>query len=72
MNLGCGQRLTARQYAEALVEAFDSRSEIIPVDRPVSRPGMYANIERARHLLGFEPPPLATSMQHYAGEFQAF
>lgn len=71
INLGCGRRVTTVEYAEALVKAFDSRSAIVPVDRPVSQFDLYADIGRARRLLDFNPRSLADSMREYRDELRA-
>lgn len=71
MNLGCGRAIRTREYAEALVAALGSRSEIVAVDRPVSQFDLHADIEEARRLIGFRPSELEHSMREYADELRA-
>jgi nucleoside-diphosphate-sugar epimerase len=71
MNLGCGRDITTLEYAEALVSALGSASKIVPVERRASQVDLYANIERARRLIGFEPMTLSESMTEYANELRA-
>lgn len=56
INIGTGRSVTVRELAECLRAAADSSSEIRHID---SRDGdieqSCADIERARHVLGFEP-----------------
>lgn len=69
LNLGCGQRITTVEYAEALVAALDSESRIVPVDRnPAGLIEIYAEIDEARRHIGFAPTDLAESMTRYAEE----
>lgn len=70
LNLGCGQRIEAREYARALVEALESKSEIVPVDRAVSQFDLYADITEARRQIGFAPRELQESMREYADELR--
>ena len=70
MNLGCGRLTRTYEYAEALVRALESRSEIIPTDRPASQFDLYADIEEARRFIGFEPMTLEQSMKIYANELR--
>ena len=71
INLGCGRRVTTGEYALALVEAFESRSAIVPIDRPVSLFDLYADITEARRILGFNPRTLADSLREYRDELRA-
>lgn len=72
LNLGCGRRLTARDYARALVKAMGSRSRLVPVDRPAPQQcDLYADIRAARRLIGFRPTALSTAMRRYADELLA-
>jgi nucleoside-diphosphate-sugar epimerase len=72
LDLGCGQRVTTRQYVEAMVAALDSRSDVIPVDRPSPQQmDLQADIAEARRLIGFDPMPLSASMERYASELRA-
>ena len=71
MNLGCGRAIKTLEYAEALVSSLGSASKIVPVDRKASQVDLYANIERARRLIGFEPMTLHESMTEYANELRA-
>lgn len=71
INLGCGQRVTTLEYVEALVAGLASSSVIIPVDRPSPQHfDLHADITEARRLIGFDPTPLAASMEKYARELQ--
>ena len=70
LNLGCGVSTTTSKYAEALVDALDSKSAIIPVDRAVSQFSLYADISAARQQLAFAPMSLADSMKVYANELR--
>ena len=71
LNLGCGQRITTTEYARALVDALDSKSDIIPVDREASQFDLYADISAARQQIAFAPMSLAESMKVYADELRA-
>jgi nucleoside-diphosphate-sugar epimerase len=71
INLGCGRRVTTSEYAEALVKAWESESIIVPVDCPVSQFDLYADITKARRLLGFNPRSLEDSMREYRDELRA-
>ena len=71
LNLGCGQRLKTIEWAQALVDALDSKSAIIPVDRKASQFDLYADISAARQQIGFAPMSLAESMKVYAEELRA-
>ena len=70
-NLGCGARITASEYAQALVEALDSKSAIVLVDRFLPNQfDLYADIEGARLQIGFHPAGLMDSMKRYANELR--
>lgn len=71
MNLGCGRPIKTLEYAKALVAALGSDSKIVPVDRPASYFDLYADIDKARRQIGFEPLPLEQSMKVYADELRA-
>src|SRR5689334_12371650 len=71
LNLGCGQRITTSEWAHALVDALDSKSAIIPVDREASQFDLYADISAARQQIAFAPTPVADSMKVYADELRA-
>jgi len=71
LNLGCGRPIKTIEYAQQLVDALNSHSDIIPVDRRGSHFDLYADIAEARRLLGFEPMSLADSMSVYANELRA-
>jgi dTDP-glucose 4,6-dehydratase len=72
VNVGNPHEMTIRQFAEAILEATGSDSEIgyepLPVDDPkVRRP----DIGRARQLLGWEPQvPLAEGLEQTVGYFR--
>ncbi len=72
MNLGCGQRISTREYVHALVEVLESQSPIVAVDRPSPQEfDLYANIGKARRLIAFRPTDLWVSMRRYADELRA-
>ena len=71
LNLGCGERIKTSDWARALVDALDSKSAIIPVDREASQFDLYADISAARQQIAFTPMSLAESMKVYADELQA-
>ncbi|HKG62181.1 MAG TPA: NAD(P)-dependent oxidoreductase [Pyrinomonadaceae bacterium] len=71
LNLGCGQRLKTSEWARALVDALDSKSAIIPVDREASQFDLYADISAARQQIAFAPMSPAESMKVYADELRA-
>jgi nucleoside-diphosphate-sugar epimerase len=71
LNLGCGQRKQTAEWARALVDALDSKSAIIPVDREASQFDLYADISAARQQIAFAPMPVAESMKVYADELRA-
>ena len=70
MNLGCGRPIRTNEYAQALIRALESKSEIVPIDRPASQFDLYAEIEEARQCIGFEPMTLEQSMKIYANELR--
>lgn len=70
LNLGCGRALRTIDYARQLVDALDSDSDIIPIDRQASYFDLYADITEARCQLGFEPMSLVQSMNLYADELR--
>ena len=72
LNLGCGRPLSVLEWTRALVEALNSKSAIIPVDRPTpGRADLYTDIAKAERLIGFSPTPLKETMERYARELQA-
>ncbi|HSE17304.1 MAG TPA: NAD(P)-dependent oxidoreductase [Pyrinomonadaceae bacterium] len=71
LNLGCGRRTTTSEWAQALVDALDSKSAIVPVDREASQFDLYADISAARRQIAFAPMSLAESMKVYANELRA-
>ena len=70
MNLGCGRSIKTSEWARSLVDALDSKSDIIPVDRDTSYFSLYADITVAQEQLGFAPMSLAESMNVYAKELR--
>lgn len=70
LNLGCGRAIKATEYAQALVYALHSKSDIIPVDRVASQFNLYADISAARAQIGFAPMSLDESMKVYANELR--
>jgi len=71
LNLGCGQAIRTIDYARQLVDALESDSDIVPVDRQSSLFDLYADITEARRQIAFEPMSLAESMKVYADELRA-
>jgi UDP-glucose 4-epimerase len=71
LNLGCGQRLKTSEWTRALVDALESKSAIIPVDREASQFDLYADISAARQQIAFAPMSPAESMKVYADELRA-
>lgn len=70
LNLGCGQRIKTAEWARVLVDALDSKSAIIPVDREASQFDLYADISAARQQIAFAPMSPAESMKVYANELR--
>src|SRR5215813_12492103 len=68
MNLGTGRSISTLEYAEALVEALQSKSRIVLSDRAALQFDCYADIQRARDMIGFEPTELKESLRRYADE----
>jgi nucleoside-diphosphate-sugar epimerase len=71
MNLGMGQPITAAEYTQALVASLGSKSKIVLSDRPVRNTSSYADISKAKRLIGFQPTSLEESMKLYANELRA-
>ena len=72
VNVGSGRPATNRDYARRLIELLKSRSRITSVaETPPAMFGVYANISRARRLLGFHPMTLDESLRLYAHELRA-
>jgi nucleoside-diphosphate-sugar epimerase len=70
LNLGCGARVTAREYAETLVRCLGSPSRIELVDRAGPHADLYADVGAAQRSLGFEPLPLHAALERYADELR--
>ena len=70
MNLGTGRRISTLDYAEALVEALQSKSRIVLSDRAALQFDCYADIQRARDTIGFQPTELKECLRRYANELQ--
>jgi len=68
LNLGCGQRTTTAEWARALVDALDSKSSIIPLDREAPEFDFYADISAARRQIAFAPLSRDEAMKLYAKE----
>jgi len=68
MNVGCGRPITTLEYAQALSEVFNSKSEIRCVDKPADQFDLYADISKAQKLIGFRPTELRESLQKYLEE----
>jgi UDP-glucose 4-epimerase len=72
MNLGCGEPVTLRQFAEMLVDALASRSAIVLSDDPPTQPfDLYADVAEARRLIDFRPTPVRESIARYVDELRA-
>ena len=71
LNLGCGRAIKTSEWARSLVDALDSKSAIIPVDRVASQFDLYADISAARQQIAFAPMSPAESMKVYADELRA-
>jgi len=71
MNLGTGRRITTLEYAEALVAALAGNSRIVLSDRAALQFDCYADIQRARDTIGFQPTELKESLRRYADELRA-
>ena len=71
MNLGTGRKISTREYAESLVAALGSNSRVVLSDRAASQFDCYADIQRARNIIGFQPMELKESLRIYADELQA-
>jgi UDP-glucose 4-epimerase len=71
MNLGCGRPIKTLEYAKVLVAALGSDSRIVPVERQASHFDLYADIDKARRQIGFQPMSLEQSMRTYADELRA-
>jgi UDP-glucose 4-epimerase len=70
MNIGCGIPTKTIDYAEALVAALESKSQIIPVEQPAKQFDFFADITAARRTINFRPTPLNESMRRYAHELR--
>jgi nucleoside-diphosphate-sugar epimerase len=71
MNLGTGRKIATLEYAEALVEALGSKSPVVLSDRAALQFDCYADIQRARDVIGFEPTELKESLRRYTHELRA-
>ncbi len=71
MNLGTGRSISTLEYAEALVDALESKSHIVLSDRAALQFDCYADIQRARDTIGFQPTELKESLRRYADELRA-
>jgi len=71
MNLGTGRKISTLEYAEVLVEALGSKSRVVLSDRAASQFDCYADIQRARNMIGFQPSELNESLRTYTHELQA-
>jgi len=71
MNLGTGRKISTLEYAEVLVEALGSKSRVVLSDRAASQFDCYADIQRARNMIGFQPSELKESLRTYTHELQA-
>jgi UDP-glucuronate 4-epimerase len=70
LNIGCGQPTRTIDYANALVKALGSNSEIVPVETPARQFDFYADISEAKRSINFAPMPLDESMRRYADELR--
>jgi len=71
MNLGTGRKISTLEYAEVLVEALGSKSRVVLSDRAASQFDCYADIQRARDIIEFQPTELNESLRIYTHELQA-
>ena len=71
MNLGNGRSISTLEYAEALVAALGSKSQIVLSDRAALQFDCYADIQRARDIIGFEPTELKEALRTYTHELRA-
>lgn len=71
LNLGRGERVTTGEYAAELVRTLDSKSTIRTSFEPAPYPGLYANVNAARVLLGFAPVHFTEALHAYAQELRA-
>lgn len=72
MNLGAGRPRTMRDYAEMVVAALGSRSEVVLDEHPASQPyDLYADISKARREIGFVPTESAEAIRAYLDELRA-
>lgn len=70
MNIGTGRAISTLEYAEALVEAFGSKSKIVLSDREALQFDCYADIHLAHQIIGFQPTELRESLRRYADELR--
>ena len=71
MNLGAGRAISTLEYAEALVEALQSKSQIVQTDKQALQFDCYADIHLAQQIIGFQPTELRESLRRYADELRA-
>jgi len=72
MNLGSGLPLRTVDYATLIVQAMHSGSEIQLEDHPAAQPyDLYADIEKARRLIGFDPADFRLSLEQYCHALRA-
>ncbi len=71
MNLGNGRSISTLEYAEALVEALGSNSHVVLSDRAALQFDCYADIQRARDIIGFQPTELKEALRRYTHELRA-
>lgn len=71
MNLGTGRPISTLEYAESLIAALGSTSQIVLSEKPALQFDCYADIGLAREVIGFQPTELRESLRLYADELQA-
>ncbi|HEV8136287.1 MAG TPA: NAD(P)-dependent oxidoreductase [Pyrinomonadaceae bacterium] len=71
MNLGCGRPISTMEYAQALIEQFNSTSQLIKSERVAPQQNLWADISLARRTIGFKPTELRESLRTYGEELRA-
>jgi UDP-glucose 4-epimerase len=70
MNLGCGRATSTWEYAEALIDALASTSELIASERTGLQRDLWADISFAQQTIGFKPTELRESLRIYGNELR--
>lgn len=72
LNLGCGQPVLVKTYAENLVTLFGSSTSLLPVDRSSPQDfDIYLDIEAARKEINFNPMDFQSSLKKYVKEIRS-